>query len=269
MQIFKLIVLIGGITLAFASHRSQAESRSGAKLGEQSNVSVKSRMLANVPILSRDELGRITRVTLSRGDFVEYRYNDQSQPLLEKTLFEGKMRDREESMNYFAAQKSQHEYNLWLVGKSNPTSRNHAKSSPALNQPNLLGGDNCDLSQTACIPNMDDFWGECARNPTCFGFMDDVNSFIGNLANWLEVGAGVGGTIGGSTAILQGAEAAALLEAVGLGAFAGAALVLAFGGGYLIGTGLNALGEATYSWVVTKQGQLIPLETYLAAYSGD
>jgi hypothetical protein len=115
---------------------------------------------------------------------------------------------------------------------------------------------------------MDDFFGECARNPTCFGMMDDVNSFISNLANWLEVGVGTGATIGTVIAIKEGAEAAAILEMAGLGGLAVGALVLAFGGGYLIGTGLNAGGEAIYSWVFTKEGQLIPLENYLDAYSG-
>jgi YD repeat-containing protein len=138
-------------------------------------------------MLSRDELGRLTRVTMSQGDFVQYRYNDQNRPLLEKTLFEGMTRDREESLAYFAAQKRQREYNVWLSGKSDLTSRHFANNaSSALDQTSIPGGGNCDLSETACIPSSDDFWGECARNPTCFGFMDDVNSFISNLANWLE-----------------------------------------------------------------------------------
>jgi YD repeat-containing protein len=96
---------------------------------EQSNASVKSRLLASKPMLSRDELGRLTRVTMSQGDFVQYRYNDQNQRVLEKTLFEGTTRDREESMLYFAAQKRQREYNLWLSGKSELTSRNLAKNA--------------------------------------------------------------------------------------------------------------------------------------------
>jgi YD repeat-containing protein len=220
-------------------------------------------------MLSRDELGRLTRVTMSQGDFVQYRYNDQNRPLLEKTLFEGMTRDREESLAYFAAQKRQREYNVWLSGKSDLTSRHFANNaSSALDQTSIPGGGNCDLSETACIPSSDDFWGECARNPTCFGFMDDVNSFISNLANWLEVGVGVGAAYGTVTSIAAGAEAAAILEAAGLFGLAGGAIVLAFGGGYLIGTGLNALGEATYSWVFTKEGQLIPLENYLSDYSG-
>jgi hypothetical protein len=78
----------------------------------------------------------------------------------------------------------------------------------------------------------------------------------------------VGATAGGVTAIAQGSTtAAAILEAAGLGGLAVGAVVIAFGGGYLIGTGLNAGGEALYSWVFTKEGQLIPFEIYFAGYS--
>jgi hypothetical protein len=78
---------------------------------------------------------------MSQGDFIQYSYNDQNQRVLEKTLFAGTPRDREESVAYFSMQRRQQEYGLWISNKSALTSGNLAKNgSPGLGQSSGLEG---------------------------------------------------------------------------------------------------------------------------------
>lgn len=110
----------------------------------------------------------------------------------------------------------------------------------------------------------------CGTNILCLGILDDLNKFIGNLANWLEVGVGAGATITGTIAVANGAEALAVLEAAGIGGFVGGAVVLAFAGGYIIGTGLNEAGEYVYyTWIKGKLTRIPDVVFSDAYYSGD
>jgi len=63
----------------------------------------------------------------------------------------------------------------------------------------------------------------------------------------------LGATLGAIEGIVAGAEAAAILAAAGLGAVLGGAVVVAFAGGWLIGTGINS----AIDYVIYKDGHVV------------
>ena len=87
----------------------------------------------------------------------------------------------------------------------------------------------------------------------CLGIVDSINNFVGNLANWLGVGASVGATLGAIEGIVSGATAAQILTSAGLGTLVGTAVVIAFAGGWVIGTGVNGV----INHIVYKDGRVV------------
>lgn len=77
---------------------------------------------------------------------------------------------------------------------------------------------------------------ESINCPTCIGWSDDLNSAIANLANWLGVGGAIGSVVGLVVAQVFGATAETALSMAGLSGVAGLAVVIAYAGGYAIGT---------------------------------
>jgi hypothetical protein len=74
-----------------------------------------------------------------------------------------------------------------------------------------------------------DLYGDCYG---CVGIMDDVGDFVGTIL----AGGGVGSLVGAVAAVLEGAEAAAILFSMGLGALGGFVFTVSLMSGYFIGT---------------------------------
>jgi hypothetical protein len=89
----------------------------------------------------------------------------------------------------------------------------------------------------------------------CIGIIDSINNFVGNFANWLGSAAGVGSVLGALEGILAGETGAALLTWAGLGSLAGAAVVVAFTGGWLVGTGIYG----GFTHIVYGDGRVVPI----------
>lgn len=87
----------------------------------------------------------------------------------------------------------------------------------------------------------------------CVGIWDSVSTFVADLANWIQVAGTLGATLRAIEGIVAGAEAAAILAAAGLGAVVGGAVVVAFAGGWLIGTGINS----AIDYVIYKDGHVV------------
>jgi hypothetical protein len=76
---------------------------------------------------------------------------------------------------------------------------------------------------------------EYGRCQSCIGSYSSIFDTFGDLANWLQIGGAVGAVIGASLAILEGVSAELIVLSAELGLVGGAALVLAFAGGTVVG----------------------------------
>jgi hypothetical protein len=242
-SVCKVANLFVGAAIACSAQQLHAQTQSEVNLVAQQSLEraspeIISNQSTRGPQLSRDKNGRLTQITFANGDFVHYRFDGKGQRILDKTSFDGVERDREATLSYLGLHDPH-----WIPSRAGLANQAATKSA---------NGEGCQGSLV------------------CLGVIDDINKFVENLANWLGVGAATGGTIGGVNAVVAGAEGVAILEGVGLGAFVGGAVVVAFAGGYIIGTGINAAGEAVYYWVA-GDGKLtmIPHAVFSSTYSGD
>lgn len=230
---FSLIVL--GL-FVFASHlawsQSQGENRFAAALAIGEDRDRGTPDPQRKMQIDRDENGRVTRLETSRGEFLRFHYNRSGKLNLIQTA-EGFKPLTVPTGDLIAIQ---------LNGKR------RAETGVDMLGP---GGLPPDCSEAWRCE--EDFNQQCAADPTCFAMFDDLAGFIGNLANWLEVGSGLGATIFGTLSVLSGDAAAIVLAELGLGAAVGAGVVIAFAGGYIIGSGLNYVG----TWVYNNSGQLV------------
>ena len=208
-------------------------------------------------MLVRDEAGRITQVTSPSGDVVLYKYDVTGKPTLESTIIGAQFRNSTDSALYLAKKRHDQDRYNQLVLKNTLTIANGKHSSLATvpQTGDLAGGGSCDAGYhpESCDPLTDDFWVGCAADLTCFGMMDDINSFVGQLANYLAVGAALGGTIFGTLSVLSADAAAVVLVEIGLGTALGGGIVIAFAGGYIVGTGIYYVG----TWVYVNGGSLM------------
>lgn len=211
---------------------------------EPEQRSVRDRIAASAPKLARDAEGRIVQVELVGGGVMSYVYDSNGRPTLDHSVLDGKLRNREASLRHIALKQMEKNQGWRQLSREG--------TGAALK----TGGSNCDYTDTS-DPTCgfdDDFWTSCAADLTCFGFMDNINSFVGNLANWVGAGAAAAGTFFGTLSVLAGDAAAVVLAEIGLGGALGGAIVIAFAGGYIVGTGINYVG----TWVYNRStGQLV------------
>ena len=176
---------------------------------------------------------------------------------MESTIIGAQFRNSTDSALYLAKKRHDQDRYNQLVLKNTLTIANGKHSSLATvpQTGDLAGGGSCDAGYhpESCDPLTDDFWVGCAADLTCFGMMDDINSFVGQLANYLAVGAALGGTIFGTLSVLSADAAAVVLVEIGLGTALGGGIVIAFAGGYIVGTGIYYVG----TWVYVNGGSLM------------
>ena len=205
------------------------------------------------PKLQQDAYGRISRIEIERGDFVEFRYDHDGQAIPHKSMLNGKHYGPKATAALLKAFQIRQPLrfagasnNIYQVKGSAPGS---SRAEFGFQKAQFVNGQNeqelCQGNQQ-CLQDLED--KQCAMDPTCFGIWDSINSFVGSFANWLGVSAALGGTIGAVIGVLEGAGAAAVLTATGLGAVGATAIVVAFTGGYLIGTAINGGIE----WVIYR-----------------
>lgn len=87
----------------------------------------------------------------------------------------------------------------------------------------------------------------------CVGIWDSISNFVGDLTKWVALGASTYGTLGVIEGILSGAEGAALLSWFGLAGIAGTGVVLAFAGGWLVGTA----GYNGFMYIIYSDGRVV------------
>ena len=171
---------------------------------------------------------------------------------MEFTIIGTQFRNSTDSVLYLTKKRHEQVRYNWLVAK-NTLSGAGGKDNPVASVAQIGSGGSCDgFSPETCNPFQNDFWAECAANLHCFGMMADINSFVGQVANYLAVGMGIGGTIFGTLSVLSADAAAVVLIEIGLGTALGAGVVIAFAGGYIVGTGIYYAG----TWVYTNSGSL-------------
>jgi len=191
---------------------------------------------------------------MRKGNVVEFSYGAEGKPVISHAFVDGKLLGPREFVGYVALKQT--ERTTQLLRQNGGHSRNMLvagqKSAPISGQA-MIGGGDCTYTTDGACGLDDDFWDSCAASIVCLGFMDDINSFVSNLSGWLQVGAGLGSTIFGTLSVLAGDAAAIVLAEIGLGAALGGAVVIAFAGGYIVGTGIYYVG----TWVYNNSGQLV------------
>jgi YD repeat-containing protein len=198
-----------------------------------------------------DAQGRIVRVETLSGVFHEFSYDQRGRLQM--------MQDRIGNKS-FAVYKSSSDHTIVAVVKMGAL---HGIANSGLSGKNMSFGDSWDSIDPYTGGNLLDFYGTqgplCAL--ACIGILDSINNFVDNFANWLGVGSATYGTLGAIEGILTGARGVAVLTWFGLGALAGTAAVVAFTGGYLIGTG--AYGVWTH--IAYSDGRVVTLPSLPSA----
>lgn len=204
------------------------------------------------PKLQQDANGRVTRIEIERGDYIEFRYDREGLPVPHKSMLNGKHYGPKATLVLLDVLQMRQPLRVAGAGTNIfPVARTMPQLSRAefgfRRVQNYLQSDALGCNGDPLCEHEKQV-ADCASNPACFGMWDSINSFVGNFANWLGVGGAVGGSVGLVLGMYQGLQLGALATLTGITAMAGAAIVVAGTGGWLIGTAINGGIE----WVIYR-----------------